>query len=108
MCGETHRGFESHTLRHHRPARANLATMARDTTPEAQAVQDAVMRSLGGARRIELVVEMTAAAEDVTRAGIRSRHPEYTDREVQLTAWRLRWGDDLYRAALPDAPVLPA
>jgi hypothetical protein len=82
--------------------------VARDTTPEAQAVQDAVMRSMGGPRRIELVVEMSAAAEALTRAGIRARHPGYTEAQVRLTAWRLRWGDDLYRAALPDAPLLPA
>lgn len=65
------------------------------------------MRALGGARRVEMVVEMTAAAEEVTRAGIRVRHPEYTDDEVRLTTWRLRWGDDLYRAAIPDGPILP-
>jgi hypothetical protein len=82
--------------------------MASDTTSEAQAVQDAVMRAMGGPRRVEMVVAMTATAEEVTRAGIRSRHPDYSEDEVRLTAWRLRWGDDLYRAALPGAPVLPA
>jgi len=66
------------------------------------------MRSMGGSRRIEMVVEMSAAADALTRAGIRSRHPDYSDDDVRLTAWRLRWGDDLYRAALPDAPILPA
>lgn len=82
--------------------------MAEDTSPEAQQVHDALMRDLGGPRRVEMVVAMTAAAEAVTRAGIRARHPDDTEDQVRLTAWRLRWGDELFRRALPDAPVLPA
>lgn len=82
--------------------------MVGDTSLEAQRRQDAVFRAMGPERRVAAAVEMSESAFSITREGIRSRHPEYTDDEVRLTGIRLRLGDALFRAAFPHGPILPA
>jgi hypothetical protein len=42
----------------------------------------------------------------VMRAGIRHRHPDYDEPHVEMALARLLWGDDLYRKARPDWPLL--
>lgn len=78
----------------------------RDTTAEAAEVQMAVFRRMSADRRVRMVYEMTAQAFAATAAGIRSRHPDYSDEQVEWTLKRIRVGDDLFRAAWPHAPVL--
>lgn len=79
-----------------------------DTTEDAQQQQDAVFRTMGAERRVATAFEMSEAAFEITRVGIRSRHPEYSDSQVRLAEFRLRLGDDLFRAAFPGQPLLPA
>lgn len=38
--------------------------------------------------------------------GIRRRHPGYDDQQVLLAAARLRYGDELVRAAWPGEPLV--
>lgn len=40
------------------------------------------------------------------RAGIRMRHPDYEDQQVEMALARLLWGDELFRKAKPDWPLL--
>ena len=40
------------------------------------------------------------------RAGVRSRHPDYSVAEVEEALARLLWGDELYRAAKPGQRLL--
>lgn len=54
-----------------------------------------------------MVVESSEAIFAIAEAGIRMRHPDYSDDEVRLTGIRIRIGDDLYRAAFPTGPLLP-
>lgn len=82
--------------------------MLSDTDEAAQRRQDAVFRAMGPQRRIAAAVEMSEAAFEIARAGIRSRHPEYTPEDVESAELRLRLGDDLFRAAYPSRPQLPA
>jgi hypothetical protein len=57
-------------------------------------------------QRISMTVEMSESTFRITEEGIRLRHPTYSDAQVRLTGIRLRIGDDLFRAAFPDAPIL--
>ena len=79
---------------------------ARDTSIDAMAAQVAAYRAMGPARRVELAVAMSEEAREISRAGIRARHPEYSQTEVECALRRLVLGDDLYRAAWPGDPVL--
>lgn len=39
-------------------------------------------------------------------AGIRMRHPGYDEEQVEMALARLLWGDELYRKARPQWPLL--
>jgi hypothetical protein len=82
------------------------AVRARDTTAESHDAQLKVYRRLGASRRAYLAARLSADVRRLSRAGIRSRHPAYTDEEVELALRRLLHGDDLFRRAWPGRPLL--
>lgn len=53
-----------------------------DTTPEALAFQEEIYRQMGPERRFELAWEMSLFAREFALAGIRSRHPGYSETEI--------------------------
>jgi hypothetical protein len=79
---------------------------ARDTTPDAEAVQLAVWRRMSPGQRIELGLQLSEDVRAVTLAGIRSRHPEYDDENAKYALFRLLYGDELFKRAWPHAPLL--
>jgi hypothetical protein len=80
--------------------------VAMDTTSDAGAVQTEIYRRMSPARRCAIAVQMSAAARAITLAGIRSRHPEYDEHQARLALFRLLVGDELFRRAWPDAPLV--
>ena len=79
---------------------------ARDTSSEAAWVQAQVYRRMGPERRARAAVEMSEEARRISAAGIRARHPHYTDADVRHALNRLVLGDALFTAAWPGAPLL--
>ena len=75
-----------------------------DTSPEADALQIEAYRRTGPAGRIDLIFRLNELMRATTKAGIRSRHPEYDDMQVHLAYARLALGDDLVREVWPDHP----
>jgi hypothetical protein len=59
-----------------------------DTTPAAAARQLQLYRETGPARRAQIAVDLSDAVRATAIAGIRRRHPEYSDEEV---AARFLW-----------------
>lgn len=57
-------------------------TRAPDTTAEAEALQRAIQRRLGGAGRLRLALEMSIAARALTMARLRRRHPDYSEGDL--------------------------
>lgn len=55
---------------------------ARDTSPEAAAVQYEGYRRIGPAGRFAAAAELTNVVRELARSGIRMRHPEYTAEEI--------------------------
>lgn len=53
-----------------------------DTTAEAKAVQRAAWRAMTPEARVEIAARMSEAMMEVTRAGIRDRHPAFDEDEV--------------------------
>jgi hypothetical protein len=66
-----------------------------DTTPEAERVYRAVIAAMTPAQRIERVMEMIAATDDLVRAGIRLRHPGAEGLEFQFHFLRAKYGLEL-------------
>jgi hypothetical protein len=77
-----------------------------DTTPESHEAQLQAYRRLGAAGRARLAGRLSADTRDLTRAGIRARHPTYTEEEVELAIRRLLFGDLVFRRAWPARPLL--
>jgi hypothetical protein len=82
------------------------AVTARDTTPDAAAVQRAVLRRMTGDQRVRLAAQMSEDAREISRCGIRARHPGYTPVEVEQALRRLMLGDDLVRRVWPHLPFV--
>ena len=77
-----------------------------DTTAEAHARQRDLYLQMGGAARVAIAFRLSEMVRHVTTAGIRRRHPAYSDMEVHLAWARLTLGDALCRAAWPDRPLV--
>ena len=65
-----------------------------------------VYRRLGPAGRVRLAASLSADTRELTRAGIRSRHPAYTEEEVDLALRRVLYGDDLVERAWPGRSLI--
>jgi hypothetical protein len=76
-----------------------------DTTPEAWRVQVEVYRRMSPSRRLELALEMSDALRGVVTAGVRARHPDYSDQQVRLAVARLWLGDELFCKVYPGVEI---
>ena len=69
-----------------------------DTSKEAQKIQREALRKLTPNQRIKMVFELTDELYSIIVAGIRARHPEFTEEDVIRERNRILWGDELYKA----------
>jgi hypothetical protein len=76
-----------------------------DTTLEAARVQSAVFRRMSGSRRLELALQMSDSLRHMVAAGVRSRHPEYSEAQVKFALIRLTLGDRLFRQVYPGVEI---
>jgi hypothetical protein len=77
-----------------------------DTDAETHAVQMEIYRRLGGAGRSQAAFHLMALARDVAVGGIRTRHPDYDDRQVSRALVRLRYGDEVALGVWPTEPLV--
>jgi hypothetical protein len=69
--------------------------VSRDTSAEAQKVQDSIFREMSPRRKVELVEEANRTARELALAGIRSRHPGATEEQVFRLLMDLTLGAEL-------------
>jgi hypothetical protein len=60
-----------------------------DTSPEAQAIQLQIHRSMSGEHKILLAYEMSMAGRELNRARFRLEHPEWTEPQITRELLRL-------------------
>jgi hypothetical protein len=77
-----------------------------DTALDAHRAQAVIYARLGGAGRLAIAFELTETVRQIALAGIRQRHPDYTDREVWAAWARLTLGDALCREVWPDRALV--
>jgi hypothetical protein len=53
-----------------------------DTSPEAQAKQDEILRSMSGEQRMTLAYEMSMFVRELMREGIRRDHPDWAEAQI--------------------------
>jgi len=64
-----------------------------DTTPQAWSAQLAMLRRMTGEQRVAIALRLTRVAREASRAGIRARHPEYSEDEMRRAFFRMLHGD---------------
>jgi hypothetical protein len=74
---------------------------ATDTSADSRRVLAQVFRGMSPADKLSMVEEMSNDARELSRCGIRTRHPEYEPDEVEHALHRLLLGDDLADRAWP-------
>ena len=77
-----------------------------DTSPEAAEILRRRILGLTPSQRVAEGERLCKLARQFMRAGIRRRHPDYDENQVEMALARLLWGDDLYTKARPDWPLL--
>lgn len=65
---------------------------ATDTTPRAEALQLQLYREAGPSRRAQIAADLSDAVRETTLAGIRRRHPDYSDDQVRAEFLRIVYG----------------
>ena len=76
-----------------------------DTTPEAALVQLRIYQSMAPEKRLMQAFSLTQCVREIAAAGVRARHPDYTERQVKFAVNRLVLGDELFRNVYPDEDV---
>jgi hypothetical protein len=72
-----------------------------DTTSEARAVQEQILRNMTGEQRLLLAWDMSMFARELARAGIRNDHPDWTEAQVTRELLRLAFLPDPLPPGLP-------
>jgi hypothetical protein len=75
-------------------------TMVGDTTASARRQQLDVFRRVGGPRRLLMALQMRDEVRAVTEAGIRHRHPEWSDEQLHAALVELLTGVEPARPRL--------
>jgi hypothetical protein len=78
-----------------------------DTSLEALRVQSEILRAIGIEGRAKVLFDLNAQARALCEAGVRKRHPEYTDDQIRLARIRLTLGDELFRKVYPGVELEP-
>ncbi|MCE5185394.1 MAG: hypothetical protein LLF76_04630 [Planctomycetaceae bacterium] len=85
-----------------RPAK----TFSGDTTPEAAAIQMEVLRKMGPEGRAKLTFDLCENLRQITRAGIRHRHPDYSEHQVPQEYLKLILDKSLFEQIFPNCEIL--
>lgn len=69
----------------------------RDTTARAAAIAADLNRAAGPVKRFEQALELSDFLRELAKAGLRARHPEYSEEELLRELTRQMHGDGLPR-----------
>ena len=72
-----------------------------DTTPEARAIQEQILRNMSEEHRLRIALEMTDLARDLARTRIRQEHPLWSEAQIVRELLRLAFLPDPLPAGLP-------
>jgi hypothetical protein len=75
-----------------------FAARSADTDREAERVQIELLRDAGPERRLALAFSLSATVLDLSRQGLRARHPADSEEEISLRLLELCHGRDLAEA----------
>ena len=68
--------------------------------------QSELYRRMGGRGRVDIVYRLNQTMRRMALAGIKARHPEYTQAQVESAHARIVLGDALVRTVWPDRELV--
>ncbi|MBX7082536.1 MAG: hypothetical protein K1X88_25245 [Nannocystaceae bacterium] len=77
-----------------------------DTSVEADEILRRRILAMTPSERVASGAKLCRLSREFMRAGIRKRHPDYDEAHVEMALARLLWGDELYRSARPEWPMV--
>jgi hypothetical protein len=83
----------------------NFKIVSQDTTLEAARIQFSIFRRIGIAGRAQMAIELSDNLRKLVEAGVRHRHPDYSDKMVQLAVHRLTIGEKLFHELYPGVEI---
>ena len=86
-------------------AGSDISAVPLDTSLEAARVQWRIFRQMPASQRLHLALSMGDSIRRIVAAGVRSRHPLYTEEQVRQAVIRLSLGEELFRKAYPDCDI---
>ena len=76
-----------------------------DTSQAAESKQIETLRKMGLSGRVELTFQLCDNLRQITRSGIRHRHPEYTEQQVTQAYLRLILEPELFEQVFPNCEI---
>ncbi|MBC8378622.1 MAG: hypothetical protein H8E62_05555 [Planctomycetes bacterium] len=83
----------------------NAGILPSDTSKDAALKQIEVLQNMGLEGRARLTFQLCDNLREVTKAGIRHRHPDYTDRQVTQAYLRLICDKELFQEIFPGCEI---
>lgn len=81
-----------------------MAALYPDTPPEVEALQIQLWRQADPTRKMTMLAQLNAAVRLLALAGLRNRHPEAGEAELQRRLADLLLGEELAHTVYGDAP----
>jgi hypothetical protein len=78
-----------------------------DTSLDAYRFQIGVLRRLGPAGRADLMQQLCRGVRHTLASGIRTRHPDYDERQVKLAMVLLTSGREVFQKIFPEVQIRP-
>jgi hypothetical protein len=75
-----------------------------DTHPEMEALQITLLREVSSWRKMEMLVGLIASAQEIAKAGLRSRYRNADENEIHRRLADLLLGEDLARKVYGEPP----
>jgi hypothetical protein len=72
-----------------------MKTQLTDTHPKVKRVQISLLRKAGMERRLQLTFSLSSSAIQLSRAALRQRYPNLSERELRLKFVALCYGEEL-------------
>ncbi len=73
-----------------------------DTTIEAMKRQVEILRKVTPERRMEMAFELSDFLRSIVQAGVKERHPDYNEQQIQKEVLRLMIGESLFKQIYPN------
>ena len=88
-------------------ARMEFKALPEDTDLEAWKAHMDALRRMGIEGRARMTFELCDNVRELTKTGIRRRHPDYTEKQVRLAHMRLIFGEQLFQEVFPGYDIRP-